>query len=144
MTLWLLLHYQIPAHPTAQRVYIWRKLKRLGAILLYGAVWVLPATARTREQFQWLASEIAELGGEAMLWEARLTPANQDSSLIRQFTVQVEREYQKIASELNRRKPDLAGLSRKYQQVQMTDYFQSPFGVRVREALMSARNGATR
>jgi hypothetical protein len=47
------------------RVYIWRKLKRLGAVLFQDAVRVLPNAARTLEQFQWLAAEIVEMGGEA-------------------------------------------------------------------------------
>jgi hypothetical protein len=56
-TVWLLLLYKVARQPSARRVYIWRKLKRLGALLLHDAAWVLPATPRTREQFQWLAAE---------------------------------------------------------------------------------------
>ncbi|MBI4631856.1 MAG: ChrB protein, partial [Chloroflexi bacterium] len=57
---WLLFHYKVPPHPTARRVYVWRKLQRLGALTLHDSVWVLPNTPRTREQFQWLATEIQE------------------------------------------------------------------------------------
>ncbi len=60
-TSWMLLVYKIPREPTASRAIVWRKLKRLGALLLHDAVWVLPATPWTREQFQWLAVEIGEL-----------------------------------------------------------------------------------
>src|SRR5215470_17625520 len=63
-TSWVLLVYKVPREPTAGRAMVWRKLKRLGALLLHDAVWVLPATPWTREQFQWLAVEIGELGGE--------------------------------------------------------------------------------
>jgi hypothetical protein len=59
------LHYKIPRKPSSQRVFVWRKLKRLGAVLEHDAVWVLPATPRAREHFQWLAAEISEGGGEA-------------------------------------------------------------------------------
>ncbi len=52
MQAWMLLHYKLPREPTAPRVYVWRKLKRLGALLLHDAVWVLPATPSTRENFQ--------------------------------------------------------------------------------------------
>ena len=61
---WLLLAYKVQREPSANRVYVWRQMKQLGAILLQDAVWVLPETPRTREQFQWLAAEISELGGE--------------------------------------------------------------------------------
>ena len=62
-TAWVLLVYKIPREPTASRAAVWRKLKRLGALLLHDAVWVLPATPWTREQFQWLAVEIGLQGG---------------------------------------------------------------------------------
>src|SRR4051812_28239151 len=70
---WMMLVYRVPNEPTASRVYVWRKLKRLGALLLQDAVWVLPATPHTREQLRWLATEIVELHGEASVWESRLT-----------------------------------------------------------------------
>ena len=71
MNTWLLLIYKVPNEPSAARVYVWRKLKSLGALLLHDSAWVLPATARTREKLQWLTTEIIERGGEAMLWEAQ-------------------------------------------------------------------------
>ena len=57
---WILLIYKIPNEPSAGRVFVWRKLKKLGAMLLHDAVWVLPATPQTKEHFRWLAAEIAE------------------------------------------------------------------------------------
>ena len=44
--------------PKQRSEHVWRKLKQLGAIALQDAVWVLPQTPRTQEQFQWLAIEI--------------------------------------------------------------------------------------
>jgi hypothetical protein len=85
MTDWLLLHYKLPSKPSALRVYIWRKLKRMGAILLHDAVWVLPSLPRTAEQIQWLAAEIEEMGGNAIYWRASSLLQAQDESLIQQF-----------------------------------------------------------
>jgi hypothetical protein len=62
-----------PREPTAGRVYVWRKLKQLGAIAVQDAVWVLPVTPRTQEQFQWLASEIDELGGRRRIGSRKLS-----------------------------------------------------------------------
>jgi hypothetical protein len=138
---WLLLLYKIPTHPSARRVYMGRKLQRLGAILLHDAVWVLPANSRTREQFQWLVSEITELRGEALLWQGQLLQGAQEDLLIQQFTARADQEYQRILSALNRTKRDLAALSRKFHHAQSKDYFQSPLGNQVREALVSAREG---
>ena len=138
---WVLLVYRIPREPTASRATVWRKLKRLGALLLHDAVWVLPATPWTREQFQWLAVEIGELGGEAHLWESRLLLNGQEEALVRQFQTRVDATYQEILDELEREDADLVALSRKYQQVRAQDYFHSELGKHVRARLMSARGG---
>ena len=138
---WVLLVYRIPREPTASRATVWRKLKRLGALLLHDAVWVLPATPWTREQFQWLAVEIGELGGEAHLWESRLLLNGQEEALVRQFQARVDATYQEILDELEREDADLVALSRKYQQVRAQDYFHSDLGKHVRARLMSARGG---
>ncbi len=140
-TPWVLLVYKIPREPTASRAQVWRKLKRLGALLLHDAVWVLPATPWTREQFQWLAVEIGELGGEAHLWESHLLLNGQADALIQQFQSRVDVAYQEILYELSQEDTDLVALSRKYQQVRAQDYFHSALGTHVRERLMSARGG---
>ena len=138
---WVLLVYKIPREPTSSRATIWRKLKRLGALLLHDAVWVLPSTAWTREQFQWLAVEIGELEGEAYLWESHLLLNGQADALVQQFQARVDAAYQDILGELERDDADLVALSRRYQQVRTQDYFHSEVGRQVREQLMSARGG---
>jgi len=141
MHAWVLLHYKFPYEPSAPRVYVWRKLKRLGALLVQDAVWVLPATSHTREQFQWLAAEIGERGGEAMMWEAYLPMTGQDEALVAQFVAQVEALYAELQADLAREEADLAALSRRYQQIQVQDYFHSELGQRVRDALLTAGGG---
>ena len=139
--LWLVLVYKIPREPAAGRVYIWRKLKRLGALLLHDAVWLLPETPWTREQFQWLAVEIRELGGEALVWESRMVLPGQDDTLMQQFVADVDEAYQSIQAALQQADADLPALARQYQQAQARDYFQSPLGRQVRTALLAARGG---
>lgn len=140
-TLWVLLVYKIPREPTASRAQVWRKLKRLGALLLHDAVWVLPATPWTREQFQWLTVEIGELEGEAYLWESHMLMSGQADALVQQFQTRVDSAYQEILDELEQEDADLVALSRTYQQVRAQDYFHSEVGIHVRERLMSARGG---
>jgi DNA-binding transcriptional regulator PaaX len=135
---WMLLVYKVPNEPTAGRVYVWRKLKRLGAALLHDSVWVLPATPRTREQLRWLATEIAELDGDATVWESRLTLAADEQKLVSQFTGTIDSQYREILAALKDKDPDLAALSRRYQQVRGQDYFNSDAGQRVHNALAAA------
>lgn len=136
-----MLVYKIPREPAAGRVYVWRKLKRLGALLVHDAVWLLPATPWTREQFQWLAVEIKELSGEALVWETRMVLPGQDETLVHQFAAEVDAGYQTILTALQQAARDLSALARQYQRVQARDYFQSPLAEQVRAALLAARAG---
>jgi hypothetical protein len=140
-TAWLLLVYRIPREPTAGRVFVWRKLKALGAIALQGAVWVLPRTSRTQEQFQWLAAEITEQGGEAMVWEAEQLYATDHESLRRQFLEPIEVEYREILAALKKKGRELGALSKRFQEVQARDYFASTLGRQTRDKLLAAGRG---
>src|SRR5215212_2067316 len=133
MNTWLLLHYKLPTRPSALRVYIWRKLKRLGAILLNDAVWVLPDTPRTAEHFQWLAAEIREMKGTVNLWRSNLVLGMQEEELIEQFTKQIHQEYKDLLKKLGKKHPDLSKLSQEYQQIVGKDYFVSEIGKQVKE-----------
>ncbi len=138
---WMLLVYKVPREPTSARAAVWRKLKRLGALLLHDAVWVLPATPWTREQLQWLSVEITELEGEAHLWESRLILNGQEEILMQQFQTRVDGAYQEILTDMEHEQADLIALSRRYRQVQTQDYFQSDVGKQVRTLLLRARGG---
>jgi len=139
MNTWLLLHYKLPAQPSALRVYVWRKLKRLGAILLNDMVWILPDTPRTAEQFQWLAAEIQEMQGDVNVWRSNLMMGLQEETLIEQFQEQVDREYKELQKKLSRKDPDLSKLSREYQQIAGKDYFHSETGKQVKDKLLALR-----
>jgi hypothetical protein len=138
---WVLLLYKIPPEPTAKRVQVWRKLKRLGALLLHDAVWVLPATPYTVEQFQWLAAEIREMEGSATAWEARLYLADEDDRLAAQFLAQTDAIYREILAVLAEPNADLTALSRRFQQAYAQDYFHSSLGDQVRSVLIEAKGG---
>jgi hypothetical protein len=88
--------------------------------------------------------------GEATLWESRLVPGGtKEETLVAQFNAQVDTVYAEILAELEQNpsggnpeaEVDLHSLSRRYQQAVQTDFFHSPLGQRVREALEAAREG---
>jgi hypothetical protein len=141
MQQWMHLIYKIPRNPSKVRVYVWRKLKKIGAILIHDSIWCLPNNPKTKEQFQWLAAEIQELGGEATVWESRLVFGMQDDMLIYEFLAQVDMEYSDIMGQLRSEEFDLVFLTKKYQQVKMIDYFQSELGKQVFKNLQAARGG---
>lgn len=140
MDRWLLMTYRVPREPSAGRVYVWRKLKQLGAIAVQDAVWALPLNPRTQERFQWLATEIVELKGEVTVWEAVLLYGNDGQSLKRQFLESIDAEYREIQASL-KKKPNLTMLSKRFQEAQSRDYFASKLGQQMREKLIKASGG---
>ncbi|MCI0364276.1 MAG: hypothetical protein L0219_10365, partial [Phycisphaerales bacterium] len=98
-----------------------------------------PATERNREQFQWLASEIIELGGEVSLFDSELLMTSAEPTLRARFEGPIRDAYQGILAALKRRKPDLAALAKDYQQTKAQDFFQCPLGDKVRAKLLSAQ-----
>jgi uncharacterized protein Usg len=139
MTTWLLLHYKLPNKPSALRVYIWRKLKRLGAILLQDTVWVLPEMPRITEQIQWLTAEIQEMGGNAYYWKANALLTDQEGTIVQQFNEQVDVIYSDLLKRMEKTRVDLQEISQEYQEAASKDFFHSELGKRVREKLTSKR-----
>lgn len=96
---WLLLMHQLPANPAYFRVKIWRRLQGLGAVAIKSTVYALPHTADTLEDFSWLAKEIVEGGGEAIVCEARLLDGLTDAEAKALFDSARDQDYEAIAKE---------------------------------------------
>ncbi len=96
---WLLLIHQLPAKPAYARVKVWRRLQALGAVTVKGSVYALPANSETREDFAWLAKEIVESGGEAIVCEAALIEGLSDNELQALFDQARDEDYARIAAE---------------------------------------------
>ena len=96
---WLMLIHQLPAKPAYARVKVWRRLQALGAVTVKGSVYALPANGETREDFAWLAKEIVESGGEAIVCEAALVEGLSDRELQMLFDAARDEDYTRIAGE---------------------------------------------
>src|SRR5215468_1524053 len=64
---WLFFLFNLPGTRASERVKVWRKLKKFGAIQLKASTYVLPDEPTHYERFQWLTKEIVDTGGEATL-----------------------------------------------------------------------------
>src|SRR4051794_22120125 len=95
---WLLLIHQLPAKPAYLRVKVWRRLQALGAVAVKNAVYALPATDQTQEDFEWLLREIGD-GGEAFVCEARLIDGLSDQEVRALFDRARDADYEGIAKE---------------------------------------------
>jgi len=97
---WVLLAYRLPREPSTPRITLWRKLRKLGAVQVVDGLVALPASPRTREQFDWLAEEVIESGGEAWTWLAQSVSVLQDEALEAQFTEAAVEDYRSLLGEL--------------------------------------------
>ena len=98
-TAWLLLIHQLPAKPAYARVKVWRRLQVLGAVTVKNAVYALPSNEETQEDFAWLAREIVELGGEALVCEAQLVEGLNDGQLREMFVTARNEDYARLDEE---------------------------------------------
>jgi hypothetical protein len=96
---WLFLLHQLPAKPAYARVKVWRRLQSLGAVTVKNAVYALPDNSESREDFAWLAKEITESGGEALVCEAELVEGLTDEALRATFVGARNEDYERIATE---------------------------------------------
>lgn len=96
----MLLAYRLPREPSTPRIALWRKLRRLGAVQMVDGLVGLPASARTREQLEWLADEVVEAGGEAWTWLARSGSLDQDEALLGQLTRAARDDYRALLDDL--------------------------------------------
>ena len=129
---WVLLSSRLPREPSRLRLGVWRRLRRLGALLLHDAVWVLPEDAKTREAFEWLAEEISEQGGTAFVWEALSLDEPQNRELVRRFRAEADTRYAALAHSARMilrtaaRSRRLKGLERALRLERRRDYFRAP------------------
>src|SRR5262249_30407311 len=97
---WMLLIHQLPPRPTNLRVRIWRKLQKLGAVAVKNSVYVLPASEKTHEDFQWLKQEIETEGGEATVFRAGAVEGATDREIVALFRKTRDEEYAQVLAEL--------------------------------------------
>jgi hypothetical protein len=93
---WVLLSYRVPREPSTPRIAVWRKLKQLGVAQIGDGVVALPADARTREQLEWVAEDVEQAGGSAMLWTARPDSTEDERRLAAQMAAARAEEYAKV------------------------------------------------
>ncbi len=99
---WLLFTYWLPLEPSRKRVFVWRQLKRLGAISLQGGGWVLPRKEPLSARKAELANTVEEMGGTANLFTVTHLSDEQEKRTINMFQREREQEYAEITQECHK------------------------------------------
>jgi hypothetical protein len=96
---WLLFFYTLPSKPVRNRMTIWRKLLRAGALSFKGSVYILPYTEEHHEFLTWLVSEVISLKGEGSFVRVEKIETIYNQQIISLFNQQRETDYQRILKE---------------------------------------------
>ena len=145
-TTWLLLIHQVPNSPAYLRVKMWRRLQKIGAVAVKNAVYVLPRSDQSSEDFHWVAREILEAGGDASVCEATFIEGITTKELIELFQAARDSDYGELMEEIKELKEELraaeaageawasgmAGrvtrIRQRLTEIQTIDFFRAPAG----------------
>ena len=133
---WLFLLFNLPAKQSSDRVKVWRRLKKFGAIQLKTSTYVLPDESVHYKRFQSLAKEIVENGGEAALVRVKDIEGVPNAAVVAMFNEARARDYDEIAKPLTllikgrRTSPEtfdgrLEKLRQRFQEIYGLDFFES-------------------
>ena len=139
METWLLLLYSLPTKRNTARVAVWRRLKRMGAVQLTTSTYLLPDQPAQHEQFQWLAKEIRDSGGDATLVRAQEIEGMAREKVVGLFNSVRDADYAGLKKTLQpllktrKAKADAAAAeleraTRQFRELREIDFFESPRG----------------
>jgi hypothetical protein len=141
---WLLLIYTVPAEPTRKRAYVWREVKKIGALYLRDGVCVLPERPQTISAAGAIAARVQEFEGQATLVTGARFDDARSQAIVAQFQsaradeyAEISREAEKLVEHISREtqhrdftfteleelEEDLTKLKRWLDQVRARDYF---------------------
>lgn len=144
---WLVFSYSLPSKTSSSpRVTLWRRLRRIGAIAL-NSVQILPEREECLEAFKWLAQEVQQAKGEALVMRVEQFEGLADQDLIERFREARREEYAQIdiqATELEKAveiitEPDarahiqesLEKLYKQHAETSRIDFFDCPEGSQI-------------
>ena len=149
---WIAFSYSVPSKTSSSpRVKSWRRLRRLGAISPTGGIHILPANDECTEAFQWLAQEIRQAGGQALVMHVEQLDGFSDLELMELFCEARAEDYAEVEEEaalLEERAREeldendelhaqeaLAKLQRQYHEIARIDYFECQAGLQLASRL---------
>jgi hypothetical protein len=139
-TSWLLLLFSLPTNRNTERVAVWRRLKKMGAVQIKTSTYLLPDEAAQYEQFQWLAQQIRDYGGDSTLVRAQEIEGLTKEKVIAIFNDARAKDYAELRKSLQgfigrRQKLDaetaaaeLQRFMRQFREIRDVDFFDSPRG----------------
>jgi len=157
---WLLIFYSVPSHPVSNRMMIWRKLAKVGAVQLKGAVYILPATEEHEEFLQWLIGEVKSMGGDGAFVKSAEIRTMTDADIRGLFTTQADQEYHRLEKALDvlerkvqsirkgtkseegkRLSDQVAKFTKEFEGIVKRDFFNSLMGKAMKKRIQALESG---
>jgi hypothetical protein len=141
---WLLLVFTLPTAKASERVGVWRKLQRYGAVALPASGHILPNNSMNQEHFEWLATSIRSSKGQAAVAQVCSFDELRNGQIEQMFNQARTREYQDLEKELkksaklprrDKSEAVILRLKKRLQQIIEIDFFGSPIRARIEEAV---------
>src|SRR5437868_6056244 len=96
---WLLLLFFLPSTRAHARVQAWRRLQRVGAVLLNNSAYLLPQSAESREDLEWIRGEIEAAGGQATVLAAGAMTRTASNAIADVFRAARRPEFEAITAQ---------------------------------------------
>jgi len=140
-TSWLLLLFSLPTNRNTERVAVWRRLKKMGAVQIKTSTYLLPDEPAQYDQFQWLAKQIRDYGGDSTLVRAQEIEGLTREKVVSLFNAARDKEYVDLKKALqnfiSRRRgksdadfavAELERFTKQFRELRQIDFFDSPRG----------------
>ncbi len=137
---WLLLLFSLPTNRNTERVAVWRRLKKMGAVQIKTSTYLLPDEPPQYEQFQWLAQQIRDYGGDSTLVRAHEIEGLTKEKVVSLFNAVRDKEYVDLRKALQGfisrgwksnaefAAAELERLTKQFRELRQIDFFDSPRG----------------
>lgn len=147
---WLLLLYSLPTKRNTERVAVWRRLKKLGAVQITTSTYLLPDEPTQYEQFQWLAQQVRDYGGESTLVRAQQIEGLTKEKVVSIFNAARDKDYSDLKRALQKfldlrrtsaadaAAAELEKFTRQFREIREIDFFDNARGHEVAMLLRRA------
>jgi hypothetical protein len=156
---WIVFIYKVPSKPTKYRAYLWREIKKLGALYLQDGVCIVPDTDDVHLFIGALAEKVHQWEGQEFTFLSSTFSKEKDQEMISQFNEARNEEYKELIPWVNRfleymeeeeewefsdaqsRKvrDEFQKLLRQFQGIEARDYFEADMGRELRLMIEQCR-----
>jgi uncharacterized membrane protein YkvA (DUF1232 family) len=118
------------------RVYVWRQLRKLGAVYLQQSVSLLSDRSDVANTIARLVARVRDQGGQARILRVRLTDPQEHEDLVAEQRAERDAEYAEVEESV----ADLERFEKWLAAIAARDYFDAPGGAAARAAVQQCRH----